>query len=346
VTESKDNGLRVGPYELVTRLAAGRRSEAFIARRILNGGAHVGLKLLLPQMVPDHEFVERFFDQARVAMELKHPNLEDLQDLGKSDGRPYLVTRLVEGVSVQRLLEATRAKGREVPLPIVRAIGVGLLEGLGSVHAFKGLGLLHRAIGPSKVLVSKSGEVVVHDVGFSKAAIDEHLTRPSAVRATLAPEQAQRGGLTLRADLFSAAATLYELATLTAPFLRADDVKTLDAVLKQTQPSARSVRAEVGDQMSKALDRALSKKPEDRFSSAGQFRDAFVDGAVASAAELGAWVQALCGEELRAFERLGRTAEAAPSVAAAARPSRRNARVAVAVAALLLIAAVWWKLIA
>ena len=64
----KDNGLRVGPYELLTRLASGGMGEIFIARRTGAGDFEkkVALKLLLPHLVPDHEFVQRFFDEAQL----------------------------------------------------------------------------------------------------------------------------------------------------------------------------------------------------------------------------------------------------------------------------------------
>ncbi len=312
--DQKDNGLRVGPYELLTRLASGGMGEVFIARRTGAGAFEkkVALKLLLPHLVPDQEFVQRFFDEARLAARMNHPNIVQIFDVGESDGRPYLAMALVEGISLGRLLKVARAQKQQLPLPIVRLIATGLLEGLAYAHTLKGtrgeeLGVIHRDVTPSNVLLSTAGAVMLNDFGIAKAAINEHQTRPGTVRgkfAYVAPEQAHRGRLTLRADLFSAAVTLYETLTLTSPFLRRGDVQTMDAVVNHTPPSARTLRAEVSEQLARALDRGLSKKPDDRFASARQFREALADGPVATAPELGELVQRLCGEDLRIFEKL------------------------------------------
>lgn len=321
VPEQKDNGLRVGPYELLTRLASGGMGEVFIARRTGAGAFEkkVALKLLLPHLVPDQEFVQRFFDEARLAARMNHPNIVQIFDVGESDGRPYLAMALVEGISLARFLKVARAKNTQLPMPIVRLIATGVLEGLAYAHTLKGtrgeeLGVIHRDVTPSNLLLSTAGSVMLNDFGIAKAAINEHQTRPGTVRgkfAYVAPEQAHRGRLTLRADLFSAAVTIYETLTLVSPFSHPGDIQTMDAVLKHTPPLARSLRGEASEQMSKALERAMSKKPDDRFASARQFREAVVDGPVATAPELGDWVQKLCGDELRIFDKLHGAGESA-----------------------------------
>ncbi|MBS1152840.1 MAG: serine/threonine protein kinase [Myxococcaceae bacterium] len=325
VPERKDNGLRVGPYELLTRLATGGMGEVFIARRTGAGAFEkkVALKLLLPHLVPDQEFVHRFFDEARLAARMNHPNVVQIFDVGESDGRPYLAMALVEGISLGRFLKVVRAKNVQLPLPIVRLIATGLLEGLAHAHTLKGtrgeeLGVIHRDVTPSNLLLSTAGSVMLNDFGIAKAAINEHETRPGRMRgkyAYLAPEQAHRGRLTLRADLFSAAVTIYETLTLVSPFLHPGDVQTMEAIVKQVPASARTLRPDASEQMAKALERGLSKKPEDRFGSARQFREALVDGPVATAPELGELVQQLCGDQLRVFHRL-EGGSASPGVAA------------------------------
>lgn len=312
--EPKDNGLRVGPYELLTRLASGGMGEVFIARRTGAGAFEkkLALKLLLPHLVPDQEFVQRFFDEARLAARMNHPNIVQIFDVGESDGRPYLAMALVEGISLARFLRVLRVKQTQLPMPIVRLIATGLLEALAYAHTLKGsrgeeLGVIHRDVTPSNLLLSVAGSVMLNDFGIAKAAINEHQTRPGTVRgkfAYVAPEQAHRGRLTLRADLFSAAVTIYETLTLVSPFAHAGDVQTMDAVVKLDPPSARKLRAEVSEQMSRALERAMSKKPEDRYASARQFREALADGPVATQPELGDWVQRLCGDDLKVFEKL------------------------------------------
>ena len=181
---------------------------------------------------------------------MNHPNIVQIFDVGESDGRPYLAMALVEGVSLARFLKVARAKKVQLPLPIVRLIATGLLEGLAYAHTLKGtrgeeLGVIHRDVTPSNLLLSTAGSVMLNDFGIAKAAINEHQTRPGTVRgkfAYVAPEQAHRGRLTLRADLFSASVTLWwpKHSALALPVNARVSASTSVAARSRTKSAAAS----------------------------------------------------------------------------------------------------------
>jgi serine/threonine-protein kinase len=302
--------LSFGPYETLSRIAAGGMGEVFMARRTGAGAFEkkVALKVLLPHLAHDREFVERFFDEARLVARMNHPNIVQIFDVGETDGRPWLAMALVHAVSLSRLQQAA-AKKERVPLPLVRLIATGLLEGLAYAHALKGprgeaLGVVHRDISPSNLLVSTDGAVLLTDFGIAKASINMHRTQPGQLRGKLsylAPEMLTAETVDQRADLFSAAVTLFQLATGVSPFLKSTDGETMDAVIAAHPPQARALRGDLGQGMAAALHRALERQPSARFANAREMREAFCDGPVASAPELGEYVRRLCGAQLEVF---------------------------------------------
>ncbi len=304
--------LKFGPYETLSRIAAGGMGEVFVAKRTGAGAFEkkVALKVLLPHLAHDREFVERFFDEARLVARMNHPNIVQIFDVGETDGRPWLAMALVEAVSLSRLEHALKERGEQIPLPLVRLIATGLLEGLAYAHALRGpkgepLGVVHRDITPSNLLVSTDGAVVLTDFGIAKAAINVHRTQPGRLRGKLsylAPETFSDGVVDQRADLFSAGVTLFQLLTGVSPFLKDTDTETIDAV-KRAQPArVTALRGDVTPGMAAALHRALARTPQERFANAREMREALCDGPVAAAPELGEYLKARCGKGLGAFK--------------------------------------------
>ncbi|MBX7102031.1 MAG: serine/threonine protein kinase, partial [Myxococcaceae bacterium] len=302
------SALFAGPYELLNRLSAGGMGEIFVAKRTGQGAfeKHVALKLLLPHLVSDTEFIERFFDEARLVARMNHPNIVQLFDVGEADGRPFLAMALIEGLSLSSLIKAARAKKEQLPVPVVRLIAVSLLDALSYAHGLVGpkgekLDVIHRDVTPSNVLISTAGAVLLTDFGIARASTNVYRTQPGRVRgkfAYMAPEHAAEGKLDQRADLFSAAVTLYEALTLVSPFARQGDIATMEAVVNGEVAHPRTLRGDAPAGLSDALVQALAKAPGDRFPSARAMRAAVMDGPVASAPELAELFTRLCGDEL------------------------------------------------
>ncbi|MFT3711412.1 MAG: serine/threonine-protein kinase [Archangium sp.] len=295
-------------YELIRKIAGGGMGEVFVARLtgVGNFEKRVALKFLLPHLSDSSELVRRFHEEARLAARMHHPNIVEIFDVGEADGRPFIAMQLVDGVTLGRLQRDVMKSGAKMPLSIVRLIGTGLCEALGYAHGLadgqgKPLMVVHRDVTPGNILVSRNGAVLLTDFGIARIH-DGSMTEPGLVRgkaAYVAPEQVTRASrLDARADVYSAALTLYEALTGVHPFKREHFSESLTAVVEGKIAPIASLRSDVSPALAAALHKALSKRPEERFPNARAFREALVDGPVATAPELAEFVRAHCGEAL------------------------------------------------
>ncbi|MCP3138306.1 protein kinase domain-containing protein [Pyxidicoccus xibeiensis] len=316
-------GLRVGPYELLSRIAAGGMGEVFIARRtgLASFEKRVALKLLLPHLSEEPALVERFLEEARIAARMEHPHVVQLFDAGEADGRYYLAMALVEGVSLSQLLRACRREGRQLPLPVVRAVATGLCEALDYAHQLRGpagedFRVVHRDVSPSNVMVSARGSVLLGDFGIARvlSSAATRSSRPWGKYAYMPPEQLDATmPLDARADVFAAAVTLYQAFTLSSPFQRATDAATMDAIRHETLPDAMLLRPDLTERIRDTLQQGASRERDSRLPSARALLAGLMDGPVASPAELGALVESLCAAELAVFRPAALTSGTRPT---------------------------------
>lgn len=282
-------------YELLKRLASGGMGEVFVARKSGTGDfeKRVALKLLLPHLTASSDSVKRFYAEARLAARMHHPNIVEIFDVGEAEGRPFIAMQLVEGVSLAQYLQLAKEQRLTMPLPIARAIAMAICEALSYAHDLKDpqghpLKLVHRDVTPSNVLLSFNGAIQLTDFGIAR--VGEAGTRTGSVQgkaAYVAPEQlTQEVALDARVDLYSAAVTLYELLSFDNPFRRKSQDETFAAILLGKPTPVRQHRPDVSPQMEAALQRAMSRKADQRFPDATSFRKALIDGPVASAPDL------------------------------------------------------------
>ena len=295
-------------YELIRKIAGGGMGEVFVARRTGAGDfeKRVALKLLLPHLASSPKLVQDFHAEARLAARMHHPNIVEIFDVGEADGRPFIAMQLVDGVTLNRLMREVHRREDRMPLHIVRLIGTGLCEALSYAHALtdgqgKPLRVVHRDVTPGNVLVSRNGAVLLTDFGIARVR-DGSLTDPGVLRgkaAYLAPEQVLNDAPTdARADIYSAALTLYEALTGTHPYKRESMNDALVAVKKGELPRLETLRDDITPGLSRAIHQALARKPEGRFNTARELREALADGPVATAPELAEFVMEYCADSL------------------------------------------------
>jgi len=185
-------------------------------------------------------------------------------------------------------------RGERLPLPLVRHIATGLCEALQYAHALtdgqgRALQVVHRDVTPGNILISRNGAVLLADFGIARIR-DGSMTQPGVFRgkaAYVAPEQVlSHARIDARADIYSAALTLYEALTAEHPFKREQAKDALKAVVEGKMTAVELLRDDVKPRMAAALKKALAFQPQDRFASAREFREAFVDGPSATAPEL------------------------------------------------------------
>ena len=212
-------GTLLGKYEIVRKLATGGMAEIYLARIRGTAGFEklVVLKRILPNVAEDPTFVHMFLDEARLAATLQHPNIADVYDVGDADGVYFFTMEYVHGQDVRAIKIASRKSGEPVPVAIALAIVYGIASALDYAHTRKGpdglpLGLVHRDVSTSNILVSYDGAVKLVDFGIARAAGAQHKTLTGTLKGKIpymSPEQCKGLPLDARSDLFSLGVVLY-----------------------------------------------------------------------------------------------------------------------------------------
>ena len=239
-------------------------------------GRPIAVKRILPHLCDELQVVEMFLSEARLAARLVHPNVVRTYDAGILKRQPYIAMELVEGVDLKRMQGAS-----EEPLPIAFALYVveQICEALAYVHSLTGddgapIGLIHRDVSPSNImLVRRSGDVKLLDFGVAKAATKSGLsqTRTGELKGKLgymAPEVLEEQPYDQRADLFSVGVVLYELLAHQRLFQASSEPGLLVMNLKCEVSAPSLVRDEIPEALDRVTLRALSRDPNERFSSA------------------------------------------------------------------------------
>jgi serine/threonine protein kinase len=211
------------------------------------------------------EYVARFRHEAQAAGRCAHPNIVAVYDLSMHEGNPYLAMEYVEGSNLSQVL--TRS-GRFLPPDAVALIGQ-VLDALGCAH---GLGIVHRDVKPANILLMADRQVKMTDFGISRLDTSA-LTQTGTVIGTpsyMSPEQCRGEPADARSDLFCAGVVLYELLSGARPFTGRNTTEIALQVMNQVPPDLGAVSRGLPQALIAAVERALAKRPEDRFVTAGE----------------------------------------------------------------------------
>jgi serine/threonine-protein kinase len=257
---------RVGRYELVERVARGNQGLLYRGRDTLLD-REVAVKILLAGFQDDPDARNRFFQEAKAAARLQHPNIVTTFALGEDDDTPYIVMEFLHG----RTLADRLAEGTPVPLTDGLHIAIEACAGLAYAHQH---GVLHRAINPGNVWLCNDLTVKLLDCGIATAIASATTVSASLNRTGyLAPEQIASGDFDARSDMFSLGVVLYELFTGRRPFeARSPTAMMLEIVNGEPAPIGPGTNlppALIGIVM-----RALAKRPEERFNAIAEFGQA------------------------------------------------------------------------
>ncbi|MEX1361613.1 MAG: protein kinase [Nannocystaceae bacterium] len=270
-------GARLDRYQIIRRLNKGGMAELYIARQLAEGGYEkiVAVKRVLPHLAEDAAFVRMFLNEARLAAGLSHGNIAQVLDFGSEGDEHYLVLEYVHGRSVHELLrEASKHGGLSLPcaLTIVREVAAALHY----AHDKAGpdgrpLGLVHRDVSPSNVLVSYDGEVKLVDFGIAKATAHTRVTQSGTIKgklAYMAPEQVRGEAIDRRADVFSLAVVAYELCTGRRCFMAPGEFALINRVAAGRYDKPSSVRPGFSPALEAIIVRGLAVDVQQRYESA------------------------------------------------------------------------------
>jgi serine/threonine-protein kinase len=266
-----------GRYLLRDRLARGGMGEVFRAVAVGANGFEkpVIVKRIHPRHAGAQSYVDAFVAEAKRMSLLAHPNIVQVIDFGVGvDADYFLVLELVDGLDLERLAKSFTRRAERFPLDLALFVADGVLRGLHHAHTQRfpdGVGLVHRDVSPSNVLVSKVGEVKVADFGVALVAEPEGETQPTGVVGKMhymAPEQFDAGAVDARADVFAFGVSLFELLTGELPFTPKDALAYRLAITQGEAQSLRALRPDAPAELEALIARALAPRPEDRFESA------------------------------------------------------------------------------
>jgi len=277
------DSVKFGKFELVEQIGHG--GMATVHRSILRGMGgfkrEVVIKRILPELAKDEHFVKMFIEEAKLSALLDHPNIVQVYDFGVIDGHYYISMEFIQGVTLLKLRKHFR---RRQPFPpeaaalIMHQVCLGLDYTHRLTRNNQPLGLVHRDVSPSNVMISAHGEVKLLDFGIAKAveAIDDELTRTGTLKGKwsyMSPEQVVGAQVTYRSDIFAAGIVLWEILAGRRLFKDKTDFLTLSNVANARVPPISPMRPEVDPIFDAICARALAKNPEDRYISADEMAD-------------------------------------------------------------------------
>ncbi len=243
----------LGRYELVEEIGEGGMATVYRARdRELR--REVAIKVLFPHLSRRPEIVRRFHREARAAASLEHDNILRIYDVGGDEGEPpYIVMELIRG---RTLLQEIEQRG-PILAEVAACIGALLADALAAAHA---AGIIHRDIKPANVLIAPGGRLLLADFGVARLETEDSLvTRTGALLGTpayMSPEQAAGETATVRSDLYSLGATLYQLATGSLPY-SGNPAKVMAMIASGALVPPLRRRPAVGPDLSRAIERLM-----------------------------------------------------------------------------------------
>jgi len=236
----------------------------------------VALKLIAAQLAQDPDFRDRFVRESRVAASIDHPNVIPIFYTGEHDGALYIAMRYVEGDDLRTLVRREGALAPARAAAIVAQIGAAL-------DAAHRSGIVHRDVKPANVLLGDGDHAYLTDFGLTKrVASHTGTSRTGGWVGTLgyvAPEQIRGAPVDARADVYALGCVLFHALTGAAPYGRDSDEATLWAHLNEPPPPVHELTPEVPEAFDAVVARALAKRPEDRFASAGDLGRAAIAAA-------------------------------------------------------------------
>ncbi len=301
-----------GRYEILGRIAFGGMAEIFLARESAEAGAsrYLVIKRILPHVADDESFVRMFLDEARLAMQLNHPNICHIYEFGQLDGSYFISMEWINGVQLGKLIRRSRAEGG-VPASIGVAIISRIAEALHYAHRAKDqmgrpMGIVHRDVSPHNIMVSYDGNVKLLDFGIAKASTHATKTQAGVIKGKfsyMSPQQCLGQPIDGRADVFALGVCLYEVLTGKPLYHRKTEYETMRAVIEEPVPSIRESKPELPEALDRIVQRALAKSEGERHRSAGALQEELEawladERRIVNAAKIGDFMEELYAEEI------------------------------------------------
>ena len=284
---------RVGRYVLRRWLAQGGMAELFLATPAepMPGLAAqpsqiVVVKRVLQQFSQDPQFARMFAREAQLASALKHPNIvEVFESQAEGTGECFFAMEYVHGPDLAEVLRTLKDSGGSIPISHALTLAAGICAGLEHAHEQRDetgqpLGIVHRDVSPSNVMIAHDGTIKIMDFGVAKALALTSFTQAGTRKGKLSymsPEQAVADPVDRRTDVFAIGAVLFELTTMQRMLGGDNELAVMHKLLFRERPKPSEIKAGYPIELEKIVLKAVAQSPADRFQTAGAMQQSIED---------------------------------------------------------------------
>ncbi|HEV8537931.1 MAG TPA: serine/threonine-protein kinase, partial [Bacteroidota bacterium] len=246
-------------YRIIEKLGEGGMGVVYKAED-LTLRRFVAIKVFPSIATASVEERNRFFQEARLASSLNHPNIVIIHEFDEVGGNAFMVSECVEGRTLNAIMQ-------EAPLSIEKVLDVAIqtASGIAAAHV---RGIVHRDIKPDNVMVTREGQVKVMDFGLARLVGSSHMTSAGSLIGTFAymsPEQINEQEIDARSDIFSFGTLLYQSATGKLPFQGKTIAELLSSIARKHPESPKISRPELPDELVRIIVKALHKDRSRRY---------------------------------------------------------------------------------
>lgn len=255
-------GQTISHYKIVEKLGEGGMGVVYKAQDT-KLDRFVALKFLPQYVSSDTNKKERFFQEARAAAALNHPNVAVIHEISEYEGRFYLAMECIEGQTLKKIVE----HGERFSNKKVLEIAIQICEGLAAAHEKS---IVHRDIKSDNIMVTPKGLVKIMDFGLAKVKNSTNLTKIGSTLGTAAymsPEQARGEEVDNRSDIFSLGVVIYELFAGKLPFRGEHQAALMYSLVNEDPQPLAQFNENVSPEIERIISKTLAKDVEDRYQS-------------------------------------------------------------------------------
>ncbi len=256
-----DPAQTLGRYRILGELGRGAMGVVYRAEDpMLNRTVAIKTINMVADLEERAEYEKRFYQEAKAAGGLSHPNVVTIYDIGHAGELVYMAMEYIEGTELRDLL----LRGR---LDAVRAVDIAaqVAEGLAYAHA---RGVVHRDVKPANIMVPRDGPAKIMDFGIARMRASEVKTQTGMLLGSpkyMSPEQLLGGAVDQRCDIFSLGVVLYEALTGAPPFSGSDITQIMYQIVNAVPPPPSAVNSRVSPMLDLIVAKALAKDPAARY---------------------------------------------------------------------------------